>query len=305
MKLLIPALAALLLTACSSSQFITYQVPAQPEQSLQPAPQKVLLLNTFNPAVYRNNNKREMLTVLTDTLLAQMARQLSDLAGIETQTLFGHTPVYTTADAGSIIKLMETHGASHAISIKELDLFFDQTNVEVTKTQTGKEREAFYDICSNIQYELFDRTQRLESTPVQLRRFHSSRQVISGLLAAGPSYAKNKNDFYNLAADNKDRFLSRYFPVYIHRKRILFTGGPLKPVGKALSQNDYTQALQRSLQLTESASREVRAQAWYNSAVLSERLNRLADAERYLQRSLQLMPLAEALAMERDLYRRL
>jgi len=300
MKILIPLLAALVLTSCSSVQSLTYSVPSQPQQNLQPAPKKVLLLNTFNPEVYKNNNKRELVTNLTDTLLAQMARQLNASTGVETQIIFGHTPIYTTADAGSIIKLMETNGASHAISIKELDLFFDQTNVEVTKTETGKDREAFYDICSQIKYELFDLTKRIEIDPVQLRRFHSSRQVISGLLAAGPSYAKNKADFYSLAADNKDRYLSKYFPIHITRKRTLFTTGALKPVGRAISQNDYTQALQRSLELTESGSREVRAKAWYNSAVLSERQNRLADAGRYLQRSLQLMPLPEAVEMNRD-----
>ena len=298
MKLIIPALAALLFTACSSNiQLLTYTLPVAPEQNLSPAPQKIILLNTFDATIYKNNNKRELLTGLADTLLAQMARQISGSAGIDAQPIFGLTPVFTTADGGSIIKLMEQHKASHAIVLKELDAYFDQTGVEVTKTQSGKEREAFYDICTNIKYELYDRTQRLESSPIFLRRPHSSRSVVSGLLAAGPSIAKNKDDFYSMAMENKDRFLRKYFPASITKKRPLYTGGAFKPVGDALSQNDYTGALQRSLELTESASRDVRAKAWYNCAVLSERLARLADAERYLQRSLGLLPLPEAQAM--------
>ena len=301
MKKLIPALAALILTACSSTQVIPYTVPTQPQQSLQPTPQKLLVLNTFDPTVYKNNNKRELLTNLADTLLSQMAREVSSAAGIDAVPLPGLTPLFTTADGGTILKLMEKHGASHAIVIKEMDIYFDQTDVEVTKTGTGKEREAFYDICSNIKYELYDRTQRLESSPIFLRRQHSSRQVISGLLAAGPSIAKNRDDFYSMAIENKDRFLRKYFPTTLTRKRSLYTNGAFKPVGYAISQNDYNKALQRSLELTESLNREVRAKAWYNCAVLSERLNRLADAGRYLRQSLQLMPLFDAVAMNNDL----
>lgn len=300
MKKLLPILLVVTITACSTSQVLTYTVPVQPEQSLQPAPEKLLVLNTFDAAVYKNNNKRDLLMSLGDTLLAQITLEINLTAGIEVQPLFGLTPVYTTADEGTIFKLMETHGASHAIVIKELDIYFDQTGVDVTKTESGKNREAFYDICSHIKYELYNQNQRLETSPVFLRRPHSSRQVISGLLAAGPSIAKNKDDFYSMAVENKNRFLRKYFPTTFSRRRAVYTSGAFKPVGYAISQNDYTLALQRSLELTESMNREVRAKAWYNCAVLSERLNQMADARRYLRQSLQQMTLHDAVAMNLD-----
>ncbi len=298
MKIIIPLLAALLLAACNSSQYISYQVPTEPETTLQPPPSKLLLLHTFDASVYKNNNKRDLLASLADTLLAQMARQA---AGLEAEPVFGLTPVFTSADGGSIMRLMAQHGASHAVVIREMDIYFDQTNVEVTKTESGKNREAFYDICSNIRYELYDSTRLLEATPMFLRKHHSSRQVLSGLLAAGPGIAKNKDDIYEMAVENKDRFMRKYFTGSMARKRPLFTHGAFKPVGQAVAQNDYTRAMQLSLQLTESSSRDVRVKAWYNCAVLSERLGRLADAERYLRQALQLGPLPEAMAMNRDL----
>lgn len=302
MRFVTPLLVALLLTACATNQAITYTVPTEPDQPLQPLPQKVLVLNTYDPTPISNNNKRALLLSLTDTVVAQMARQISRTANLPAEPLYGLTPVFTSADQSSIISLMQKHKASHAIVVKEVDAFFDQTNVEVTKTESGKNREAFYDISCNIRYELYNQQGKLESQPVQVRRFHSSRQVISGLLAAGPSMAKNKDHFYALAAENKDRFLRKYFPSAITRRRSLYTTQVFRTVGAAISRNDYTDALQKSLQLTESAPRDVRAKAFYNCAVLSERLNKMADAERYLQRALQLKPLPDAVAMERDLY---
>ncbi|MGV3656620.1 MAG: hypothetical protein ACO1NX_01650, partial [Chitinophagaceae bacterium] len=89
MKLIIPLLAALLLAACNTSQNISYRVPTQPEAALQPPPRKLLLLHTFDASVYKNNNKRELLAALADTLLAQMARQV---AGLDAEPVFGLTP---------------------------------------------------------------------------------------------------------------------------------------------------------------------------------------------------------------------
>ena len=192
---------------------------------------------------------------------------------------------------------MARYNATHAIVIKEVDLFFDQTNVQVTRTQTGKEREAFYDICSQMVYELYNTNGKMETVPVALRRFHSSRSVASGLLAFGPSMASNSKDFYALANDNKDRFTRRFFPSQVTRRRPLYTDGPFKNTGSAVKQKNYEKALAESLRLTESGNRAITAMAWYNSAVFAELQNNPQTAQLYLQRSLRAMRLPHAEAM--------
>lgn len=152
MKVLFGLFAAVLLTSCQTSQLISYTVNILPQQSLNLAPQKVLLLNTFDPAVYHHRkNKESLVAALTDTLLNQMAAQLK-YRSVASVPLYGLTPVITTADEGSIQALLLQHGATHAVVIKEVDVFFDQSDVIVTKSQSGKSREAFYDICTEITY---------------------------------------------------------------------------------------------------------------------------------------------------------
>jgi hypothetical protein len=301
MKLLLGCLLLLFFTACQSGQVITYPVTTTPLQPLQPAPQKVLLLNTFDAAVYHQRKAKESLVArLTDTLLKQMEAQLIH-GGIETEALYGLTPVFTTADEGSIQALLQKHEASHAIVIKEVDLFFDQTGVEVTKTTSGKSREAFYDICSAITYDLYHTSGKIESRPVRLRKPHSSRSVVSGVLAAGPSIASNAKDFYNLATQNKDLFVHRYFGGFVTRQRSLFTTGAFMPVGTAIRQQKFETALKESLLLTESGNRETVARAYYNCAVLTERLNNAATARKYLQQSLRAWRLPQAMEMQQTL----
>ena len=301
MKKLMPFVMLIFMAACQSSQVITYPVATTPLQPLQPAPQKVLLLNTFDAALYHQRKAKESLVArLTDSLLKQMEAQLS-FGGLETQTQYGLTPLFTTADEGSILALLAKHGASHALVIKEVDLYFDQTGVEVTKTGNGKSREAFYDICSNITYELFDTTGKIESQPVRLKKAHSSRSVISGALAAGPSIGANTKDFYQLASQNKDLFMQRYFGGSVTRQRPLFTQGAFTPVGTAIRQHNFETALKESLMLTESGNREMVAKAYYNCAVLTERLNNLAMARQYLQQSLRALRLPQAMQMQASL----
>lgn len=292
----------LFLSACRpAALMITYPVTTAPLQPLQPAPQKVLVLNTFDAATYQQRkNKESLVAGVTDSLLTQMATQLQQ-SHITALPIYGLTTLFTSADEGSILKLMAQQGASHAIVIKEVDLFFEQTEVEVTRTQNGKSREAFYDICTNIHYELYDKEGKTESYPVQLRRQHSSRSVVSGALALGPSLANNSKAFYQLASQNKDQFLHRFFPVSIDRKRPLFTTNAFQQVGAAIAKDNFEQAFKESLLLTESSNRETVAKAYYNCAVLSERLNDFTEARRFLNRSIRARPLPEAWQMQNSM----
>ena len=292
---------AFLLTACGPGQLVTYNVAITPVQPLQPAPQKVLVLNTFDPALYaQRKNKAELVAQLTDTLIKQTTAQLNG-SGLQVVPQYGITTVFTNADEGSILSLIKENKATHALVITEVDVYFDQTGVEVTKTQNGKSREAFYDICSRISYALYNESGKIETQTVPLRKAHSSRSVISGVLAAGPALASNKEAFYKLASDNKNIFLHQYFPIYITRQRTLFTKGAFKLVGQAIAQQNYETALKESLMLTESSSRETRAKAYYNCAVLTERLQNEGTAQKYLQQSLWALRLPQAIEMQYSL----
>lgn len=295
-------LATLLLSACTINQTLTYNVPTLPPNPVEPAPQKVIVLTTFDPAVYHNKNKKELTALFADTLVSNIARELVDVSKIDALPLKGKANIFTTADAGSIFKMVTEHQSSHAIVIREVDIYFEQTDVEVTKTENGKSRKAYYDIGTIVKFDLYNGQQKLESLPVHLSAQHSSRPVISGLLAAGPSFAGNKDEFYEMIVVSQQRFLSSFFPSIVSRKRSLFTSGPFKAIGTAIRQNNYELALQQSLQLTESLRRDIRAKAYYNCAVLSERFNKKEDVQRYLNRSLEAMYLEVTAALKTSLF---
>ena len=292
---------AVMFSACQPGQLVTYNVAITPVQPLQPAAQKVLVLNTFDPTLYaQRKNKQSLVAQLTDTLLKQMSAQIEQ-SGLQVVPQYGVTPVFSNADEGSILNLIKKNNATHAIVITEVDVYFDQTGVEVTKTQNGKSREAFYDICSKISYALYNDAGKIEARTVPLRKAHSSRSVISGVLAAGPALASNKEAFYKLASDNKNIFLHQYFPIFVTRQRSLFTKGAFKLVGNALAHQNYETALKESLLLTESSSREIKAKAYYNCAVLTERLQNEGTAQKYLQQSLWALRLPQAVEMQYSL----
>ncbi len=90
-----------------------------------------------------------------------------------------------TADSdSSILLLMVQNNASKAIVIKYLNVFFDQTDVEVTKEGGGKQRAASFDICAVINYQLYNREAKIDNSDITVCEFFTTRNVLSGLLAA-------------------------------------------------------------------------------------------------------------------------
>ncbi|MGZ5247731.1 MAG: hypothetical protein ACXWV5_11815, partial [Flavitalea sp.] len=117
------------------------------------------------------------------------------------------------------------------------------------------------------------------------RTEHSSRPVISGLLAAGPSITSAKNTRLLFEAGNKQiqGYLNKFFPGYIPRSRMLYTTKQFKPVGEAINANDFDKAFVLSLQLSKTDNRLQRSQAIYNCAVLMERKGDAKQVESFLE----------------------
>ncbi len=301
MRLLLPLLVVICLTACSSTQYLTYPALTEPVATVLPQPQKMLVLHTVDATMYHaRKNKEDLVQQLADTLVKNISQQLSQNAGLAVHALYGTTPLTASGDS-SLDALMDQSAATHALMIRQIDVYFDQTEVQVTKTATGKSREAFYDICTLIAYDFRSREQSLEQVAIRHCQPHSSRAVISGLLAAGPSLGSNNKAFYALALENKALFLNRFFPGTMVRKRFVHTAAPFSPVGKALRQNNYTLALEESLKWSESGNKDIAAKALYNCAVFSERNQDVAAARRYLDQSLRKQWTEAAAAMKESM----
>ncbi len=297
---LIPIL--LLISCMAPNRTISYTVSTKPVYPVDPPPQKILLLNTYDivSKKYRDN-KEELFISLINSLMDWMAGKIHEKTGITVQVLPGYYSPAGIPDS-NVFTQMKENKASHAIVIRSFDIFFNQTHVEVVKTDKGgKERTAYYDIIADIGYALYAGGSILKENDIHKSRFHSSRSVISGLLATGPNIVVKRDDAMRIMLDNGTEFLHYYFPGDARRTRTLFTGKGLEAVKDAITRADYEAALVESLRLTNDPDKKRAAKACYNCAVFFERKNQAGEARTYLQRSLSLFSLPEARYMLYDI----
>jgi hypothetical protein len=246
---------------------------------------------------YRDN-KEQLFLQLIDTMMYWASKRINDNAGIETEVIRGYTLANSDSAISSLITL---HKASHAISVSNFDVSFIQTRVDVTKDNSGsKSREAYYDIVADISYSFYAHDSLIKQRDLHQSRFHSSRSVASGLLAAGPNVVVKKDDAYRIVMEIWQQYLNYFFPGEKMRSRPIFINKGFEAVGRAISKQDYEAALTESLRFINDSDKTKAAKSCYNCAVFFERKNQPAEAKKYLRQSLSLATLSEAQQMRYD-----
>lgn len=107
---------------------------------------------------------------------------------------------------------MARNNASIAIVIKNINAFFHQTDVEVTRGQGGKERTASYDICAIITYRLYKNNGNFNDSEISTCEFFTKRSVMSGLLAAGPDIVGKKESVFKIVRKNALHYIAKETP---------------------------------------------------------------------------------------------
>lgn len=296
-------LSSLILASCTPGvQMMNTTIPTQPMFNV--VPDQLVLLSTVDVVAqnYRDN-KEELFLAMLDSILLTASREIKIRSEVVAEPLYGTTK--TSADKAErdnqILSIMLDNGSSDAIVISSFDVFFEQTRVDVTRNEDGtKDREAYYDIVSKIIYLWFDNDGLFKETPIELRRFHSSRGVLSGLFAAGPNVVSKKDEAFGMVMDNLNTYLNQFFPGRMLRSRPLFVGKEFSVVKIAIDAGDFDRALTECHQYMDSPDKKIAARAHYNYAVLLERVNQYDEVKSHLMASLQLYRLVEAYEMMRD-----
>jgi len=290
----------LLLSSCTAPKnIISYTSRTIPIYSVDPPPKKIILLNNYDVASKKyRDNKEQLFLRLIDTMMYWAGKRINDNTGIETQVIRG----YTLANGDSTIyRLIADHKATHAITVSDFDVSFEQTRVDVTKDNSGsKSREAYYDIVADISYSLYAQGSLIRQRDLHQSRFHSSRSVASGLLAAGPNIVVQRDDAYRIVMDSWQQYLNYFFPGEKMRSRPVFIKKGFEAVGQAISRQDYEAALTESLRFIDDPDKTKAAKSCYNCAVFFERKNQPEEAKKYLRQSLSFATLYEAKQMWRD-----
>ncbi len=290
----------LLLVSCTAPKnIISYTSRTAPIYEVAPPPKKIILLNGYNVGAKKyRDNKEQLFLQLIDTMMYWAATRIQENAGIETEVIRG----YTAANGDSAIyRLITDHKATHAISVSYFDVSFEQTRVDVTKDNSGsKSREAYYDIVADISYSFYAHDSLIKQRDLHQSRFHSSRSVASGLLAAGPNVVVQKDDAYRIVQESWQQYLNYFFPGEKMRSRPVFINKGFEAVGQAISRQDYEAALTESLRFIDDPDKTKAAKSCYNCAVFFERKNQPGEAKKYLRQSLSLATLYEAKQMWND-----
>lgn len=299
--LLTASLLLFILSSCTTTQsYILNEVQTIPLHPLDPTPKKMLILNTFDVSTknYRNH-KEELFTRLLDSVMIGMSNELTYNSDIPSEVLIGRTSFADTTI--TIQKLMKEYTASHAMIITDFNVNFVQTEVEITgEDKYGKDKVAHYDIESDIRYILYDKQGIVNEFPVTQSRFHSTRSVISGLLAAGPNVVENQDDALSIVRQNGSEYLNYFFPLWVKRTRKVFDKKELSGVREAISMDNYDAAFEVSRRYVHDPDRKLAAKANYNCAILMERKHQPYEAQLYMKESLGLYRLMEAESIKRD-----
>lgn len=157
-------------------------------------------------AMKARENKKELFAELADSLKQLLYNRIEP--GYKPRVIiFPGVLQGTTNPDSSIFPVMAANNASLALVIKKIDVYFDQTGVEVVKEKDGKSRTASYDICAVVTYCQYDREEKLTESEIRVCEFYTKRGVASGLLAAGPDVVSKRKDAFKIIAKNAEKLI--------------------------------------------------------------------------------------------------
>ncbi len=199
----------LLTVTCSFSDYPKLAFPVTVACGADSLSNGILIINAFDAmSLHVRKGKKELFNELADSLKQYLYE------GIRYQNM-GEPAIFSerldkTASSGdaTIFSIMDKKGALIAIVIRNLDIFFEQTGVEVTKEVDGKKRV----VCSVITYDTYRNAIKLKSSETKICEFFTKRSVVSGFFAAGPDVVGKSKYAFSIVNRNAISFLLHDFP---------------------------------------------------------------------------------------------
>lgn len=172
-------------------------------------PDNILIINSFDAmSMKARDKKKELFRELTDSLKSYLQRETEDREKVKA-IIMPELFIETEGSDSIIFSMMLQNNSSGAIVIKKVNVFFDQTGVEVTKEEDGKKRVASYDICADITYKAYGRAPVPKTSDIHICEFFTNRNVASGLLAAGPDVVGKKKHTFPIVQQNAGIYLAQ------------------------------------------------------------------------------------------------
>ena len=183
--------------------------------------ERILIINSFNAhSINARKNKRELFAELADSLRYMLKNELDRTQSSYSIREVIIIPEFVTNIQGNdsvYTKFINGHLNTRIIVIRDLNAFFTQTGVEVTKDASGKRRVASFDINADIVYDVYNENGLLKEFKTQAFEFFTERNVMSGLLAGGPDIVGKKKHAFKIVQKNAEQFI-REMKLYFQKE---------------------------------------------------------------------------------------
>ena len=196
-----------------------------PEISIKDSTKSILLIETANshtPGLVITKKREKVVSEIAKNYLTSLQHLIGQLLPIKAviadsiseetyQQLLNH-------NENAIAALLQQYNARIIVQLKSYDAGFNQDRVEKTKTSSGgTEKIAYYSVFFETEASIYQNNEWIDKT-IHVSRPHSSREVLSALLARGPGYESNKKDIEEMMKENTAKlcelFLSTKETVY-------------------------------------------------------------------------------------------
>ena len=168
---------------------------------------RVLIINCFDASKTQSRkNKKAIFAELADSLKEYLYDNLTPQAG---EQIILYNDIVTDTSSGNIFKLMAEYKANACISIKNLDAFFDKTDVQSEKDDNGfKTIHVSYNIHSVVEYGLYNSLATVKTSRVDIYQFCKSKSSFSGFFTVGPNITSNTKAAFEVTRSNAIHFLN-------------------------------------------------------------------------------------------------
>lgn len=256
--------------------FFPVSSPAPPIINFSPKPTRVLVAPLYRVEDLKiaRDKKEDLVQECLDTLLAGM-QSSAGLRNLAYELVRDTNPFRINGypgDPKSIMQLLEMHQSDLLIAIDGFRPYIMQGDVNVSESYSGsKSKTADYFIVVDGKLSIFNRDSMLHEFPFRLSRFLKSRQVVSGLLAAGPSLVNNRESALALSMSMGVDLVEMLQPGKAQVSARLYTMKDLRELNRYIQQEDWASARAAVNILMESGERKVKGRAYYMSALLHQR----------------------------------
>lgn len=167
----------------------------------------ILIISSYDAqSMKARKNKKELFAELVSTLQKELAAEITLKTRYE-PVIITETLLTSENDDSQLSLIIQKYKPVKTIIIKTFDTYFEQTGVEVTEEDDGKKRTASFDICSNVNYHLYNGEEKMEEKETKYREHFTERSVASGLLAMGPDIVGKRKHAIQMMTKNAKAFM--------------------------------------------------------------------------------------------------